>query len=367
MRSIFLCAVMATMAALSCSSPKQRGGSNSAPIEVVKAVGDSIVTRMSFISTLQPNYIAVVQPRVNGYLSAKLFSNGMPVKRGQVIFRIDSRQQVADMLAAKAVLSTAQANVIEAQNNYNRAVPLAAIDAISRAQLDQYTAQYAAAQASVASAEQQLKNAELQVEYTTIRASINGVISASEAYSGDYVGPNTKFATLTRIENIDSLGAEVAIPMSQYLKLSGRKSFTYKNDSLLSNIELYLADGNIYPIKGAYSYTKSAVADAEGTIILVVTFPNPQYILKSGQFARVVTNVGKPQYRVTIPQSAINQIQGVESVWVVNADSTVQFRKVSVTEELDNGMAAVIGLSAGETIVKNANARLSNNEKIKLQ
>ena len=155
--------------------------------------------------------------------------------------------------------------------------------------------------------------------------------------------------------------------MSQYLELSGRKSFTYKNDSLLSNIELYLADGNIYPTKGKYSYTKSAVADAEGTIILVVTFPNPQYLLKSGQFARVITNVGKPQYRVIIPKSAINQIQGVESVWVVSADSTAQFRKISILEQLDSSSVAVTGVSAGEMIVKNGSTRLSNNEKIKLQ
>ena len=364
MRTILFCIVAATF--VGCLSPKQRGNNAPKYVEIAYAKADSIVSRMSFISTLQPNYIAVVQPRVNGYLSAKLFSNGMPVKRGQVIFRIDSRQQVADMLAAKAALSTAQANVIEAENNYKRAVPLAAIDAISRAQLDQYTAQYAAAQASVASAEQSLKNAELQVEYTTIRSTINGVISSSEAYSGDYVGPNTKFATLTRIENIDTLCAEVAIPMSQYLELSGRKSFTYNNENLLSDINLYLADGEAYPLKGAYSYTKSAVADAEGTIIIVVTFPNPNYLLKSGQFARVVTNVGKAQYMVTVPKSAITQIQGTESVWVVDADSTLHFRKISTIKEFDNGDVAVLGLSAGESIVRDGSARLSNNQKVTL-
>lgn len=365
MRIILFCISAALI--VGCSHSSQRVNHTSQTVEVAYAKADSIVNRMSFISTLQPNYIAVVQPRVNGYLSAKLFSNGMPVKRGDVIFRIDSRQQIADMLAAKAALTTAQANVIEAENNYKRAVPLAAIDAISQAQLDQYTAQFAAAQATVASAEQQLKNAELQVEYTTIRATINGVISASEAYSGDYVGPNTKFATLTRIENIDTLCAEVAIPMSQYLELSGRKAFSYNNKNLLSDIELYLADGKLYPIKGAYSYTKSAVADAEGTIILVVTFPNPNYLLKSGQFARVVTDVGTPQYMVTIPKCAINQIQGTESVWVVGADSTVQFRKVTTIKELESGDVAVLGLTAGQAIVKDGSARLSNNQKVNLQ
>ena len=148
----------------SCIRPSKQSIHEPIVVEPVAVTVENVVARQSFISSLSPNYIAIVQPRVAGYLSAKMFENGMPVKRGQTIFKIENRRQRADMLAAKAALESARAQAVEAANNYNRAVPLAAIDAISQAQLDQYTAQYRAAQATVQSAEQNQRNAELEVE-----------------------------------------------------------------------------------------------------------------------------------------------------------------------------------------------------------
>ena len=348
---------------VSCKQTAKPVVESNQPIKVVKVISDSVVTRQGFIATLQPNYVAVVQPRVSGFLSAKLFDNGMPVKRGQVIFRIDDREQWANLLSARADFETAKANAIEAQNNYNRAVPLVAIDAISQAQFDQYKAQYEAAKASTASAEQRVKNSELEVEYTTIRATIDGVISASEAYVGDYVGPGTKFSTLTRIENIDTLCADIAIPMADYLKLSGRKSFTYNNESLLSDITLSLADGSVYPYKGSYSYTKSAVADTEGTIIIVVTFPNPNYLLKSGQFARLSANVGEYRRQTIVPASAVRQIQGVNSVWVIGADSVAEYRQVTVLGN-DGKSITLTGVNSGESVALDGNVKLTNGQKV---
>ena len=131
-----------SISVLSCLQPTKQTIPEPIVVEPATVEAIDIVARQSFISTLSPNYTAIVQPRVAGYLSAKLFKNGMPVKMGQTIFKIDNRRQRADMLAAKASLESAKAQAVEAANNYNRAVPLAAIDAISQAQLDQYTAQY---------------------------------------------------------------------------------------------------------------------------------------------------------------------------------------------------------------------------------
>ena len=364
MRSLHIFFILLSILLYGCKSSHKQSA-ETPTVTIAKVVAEKRVTHRTFISTLQPNYIAIIQPRVNGYLVTKHFSNGMPVRRGDILFKIDPRQQRANMLAAKANLATAQAQAIEAQNNYNRAVPLAAIDAISQAQLDQYTAQYEAAQASIASAEQQLNNALLEVEYTTITATINGVISASEAYVGDYVGPNTKFATLTRIENVDTLCCDVAIPMAQYLQIAGRKSFTYQNKDLLSDITLTLADGSIYPYKGSYSYTKSAVADTEGTIIIVVCFPNPDYLLKSGQFARVEAAIGSAKELLTIPKTALNQIQGIESVWIVDADSVAHYKQVKSVEAIGSNIV-IEGLTAGQNVVIGGGNRLINGQKVKV-
>lgn len=333
-------------------------------IEVVTVGERSESVRQSFISAIEANYAATVQPRVNGYLSEKHFDNGMPVKKGSVIFRLDARQQHANVLAAQAALESARAKFIEAKNNYDRSIPLAAIDAISQSQLDQYRAVYVAAEANVKSARQQLVNANLELEYTTIRASIDGIIANSAAHIGDYVGPATAFTTLTKIENIDTVCVNISIPMRQYMLYTGRRAFTYDNAGILSDIVLYLADGSRYPLPGSYSYTRSTIADAAGAIVLVATFPNPDYRLKSGQFARVESNIGKAISQIVVPQSAVSQRQNINSVWVINADSTAQFRQVELGDNVGEYCTITAGINAGENVVLNGGMKLRNGLKV---
>ena len=276
---------------------------------------------MEFIGYLASNFDAVIQPRVNGYLLTKQFANGMPVKRGQLLFTIDPDQLSTSMLAAEAALQSARAQAVEARNNYDRAVPLARINAISQSQLDQYTAQYKAAEATVRSAEQTLSSARMNVGYTELRSPIDGIISNTSAHVGDYVGPGTQFGVLTTISNIDTLTVDVAIPMAQYLRAAGPRTSIFDNAGLLTDIRLMLADGTVYPYKGLYDYTRKDVSSTTGTLVLVVMFPNPDRSLKPGQFARVEANVGPVRPRVVVPQACVSQAQGVNSVWVVRPDS----------------------------------------------
>lgn len=353
-------------ALVSCQSVVKPVQPEPVVLKTAQVTTDTLARRHTFIGTITANYVAIIQPRVNGYLSAKIYSNGMPVKKGQVIFRIDDRSQRANILSAQASLDSAIARLTEAENNYSRAIPLAAIDAISKLQFDQYTAQYKAATSAVNSAQQTLANARLELEYTTIKATIDGIISTSEAYVGDYVGPGTKFSTLTRIENIDTVCVDIAIPVRQYLEWSGRREFTFNNDSLLSDIDLYLTDGSLYPYKGSYSFTRTSVADNEGTIVIVVNFPNPDYSLKTGQFARVKCNIGADREVLTLPYSAINQVQGINSVWMIDADSCAHYREVGLGERIDQRVVVTSGLQRGQMVAADGYSRLTNGQKVKL-
>ncbi|MBQ5638657.1 MAG: efflux RND transporter periplasmic adaptor subunit, partial [Alistipes sp.] len=165
-------------------------------VTTTEAVAAEITPEREFIGYLQSNFDAVIQPRVNGFLTSKRFSNGMPVKRGALLYTIDKSQFSASMLASEASLQSARAKAVEARNNYERAVPLAEMNAISRAQLDQYTATFKASEAAVKSAEQALKNARLDLSYTDIRSPIDGIAGGSNAHIGDYVGPGTEFSVL---------------------------------------------------------------------------------------------------------------------------------------------------------------------------
>lgn len=357
--------ILLLVATLSISC-KQQAKTLSEPIsiEVATVKGEKLPYTKEFIAPIGANYSATVQPRISGFLIASSFENGMPVKRGQLIFTLDDAPQRANRLAAEAALSSAKAKAVEAKRNYERAIPLARINAISQMQLDQYTAENLAATASVKSAEQNLRNARLDESYTRIYAPISGIISSSAATAGDYIGPGTQFSTLTTIQSIDTVGIDLAIPMSEYLAVSERKAFSYDNASLLSDIRLQVADGSEYPEKGFYKYTRQSIASEAGTIVLVVGFRNPDYALKVGQFARVTASLGADQERIVIPQRAVSQIQNISSVWVIRPDSTAEYREVKLGSTAGEWWIVESGVEKGEVVATTGLQKLHNGIKV---
>ena len=128
-----MCIVL--LAASGCKKRRTAPTAPPLPVEVVQAVADEMPLRMHFIGTLASNFDAVIQPRVNGYLLSTGYESGAPVRKGQLLFAIDPAQLSTSMLEAQAALESARAQLAEARNNYERAVPLAKIDAISAARI----------------------------------------------------------------------------------------------------------------------------------------------------------------------------------------------------------------------------------------
>lgn len=359
-----LCALAALLAG-GCRGRHTTGAQPSLRVEVIEAATDTVPNRMSFVSSVESNFDALIEPRVNGYLVNKYFSSGMPVRKGQLLFTIDPNLLSTTLLSAEASLESARAQEVSARNNYERAVPLARIDAISQTQLDQYTAEYVAAQAAVRSAEQQVRNARLQGGlYPVSMLRSTAASLRANAHTGDYVGVGTQFSVLTTISNIDTVAVDVAIPMAQYLRYAGTRPSIYENDGLLSDITLSLADGVVYPSKGWYSYTQKDISSSMGTIVLVVKFANPDYTLKPGQFARVTANVGPSLPYVVVPQRAVTQMQDLSSVWVVGATARPEYRRVTLGRIAGDRWCILSGVEPGEWVVTAGIQKLHNGQKV---
>ncbi len=364
-RFFYLCTVFMLLL-VGCKGPRK--SAPSAPelrLNSVVARIDSTALTRTFISTIEADYSAPIEPRVSGYLRAVEFASGMPVKRGQPLFAIEGGELQNTLMEAEADLYSAQAQLVEARNNYERALPLARIEAVSATQLDQYKAQYAAAQAAVRSAEQRLNSARLEVGYTLISSPIDGIAAATEAHVGDYVGPGSRFEVLTTISNLDTVQVTLSLPTAEYLALRGEAVESYRNADFLSHIRLYLADGTLYPYVGRYDYTRKDVSSGEGTLQLVVRFPNPEALLKAGQFARVVAEVGPRNPYLVVPAEAVNEQQGLNSVWVVGPDSTLSFRRVELGPLLPSGQSIQSGLVAGERLLVDGSQKVHKGEKIR--
>lgn len=335
-------------------------------IEVCRAQSENVSRRMRFQSRLGSNYNVTIQPRVNGYLLSKNFRKGLPVKKGQLLYTIDPSQLNLTVASARASLASAKVQLMEAENNYRRAVPLAKIDAISQSSLDQYQAAYAAAQAQVRSAESVLRNAEIELGYATIYSPADGIIDDTGASVGDYVGPGTDYSSLATISNTEIVSASIAIPFSKYLAVKENSEDTvpsYDNSHLLSDITLYLSDGTEYPRKGRYSYTKKDAGDQTGTILIVVVFPNPDRVLKIGQSAMITADVGAPAGAVLVPQRAVTQSQGSASVWLMKPDSTVCYTSVTLGNTFGDLWIIDKGVEAGDMVVLSG-AKMRNGIKI---
>lgn len=348
--SIIPLAIVA-LSAVACGS---HGGklAMSTPQLTVEVAFDSLVPNVvEFVSQTAPARSYVIQPRVNGYLRSTNFENGMPVRRGQLLFTIDDAPFRTDVAQARAALSSARSSMVEAQAAYNRSVPLAKINAISQSQLDAATATLAAARDGVSSARAVLDNALLNLSYCTIKAPESGIIAPSAANVGDYVGAGTAYETLTTISFDDSVSVNISLPTIEYYRIVSHNLSSGNRDSLLSDITLRLSDGSIYPHRGVYRYTQPLVDNRSGSIVFNVRFPNPQGALRGGQFARVSARVGQPERVVLIPARSVDEIQGTYGAYVLDSGDTLRYRKLTVGRVVDNYWIVRKGVYAGERVI----------------
>ena len=360
-QKLFIFLVIVTLFAVRC---KKETSVPNLEVEVAQVMSDSILMRYEFVTHLTSGYDAIIQPRVSGYLKRSFVKSGELVTRGDLLYVIDADLLNTSLRAAQSNLLSAQAKEREARNNYVRALPLAEQGAISESQMDEYKTNYTSARQAVQSAREQLENARLQVSYARIYSPINGIASYSSVHEGDYVGVGTQYPTLTTISNMDTLKAEISIPTSLYLRYAAAGRATYDNRNLLSDVSLYLDNGQEYKYKGIYDYTRQNISPTAGTISLVVDFPNPESYLKAGEYARIQTAMGRKRLCVLVPQMSVASSQGVYYVWVIQPDSTVQYRRVKLGEKYDSLWIVDEGLQANEVIALTGLQKLRNGEKV---
>ena len=333
-------------------------------IDTVIAQADTLTMRYRFTSHLQSLTRAIIQPRVSGFLLQKSYRAGEMVHRGQRLFTIDASLLRTTLRSAEADLSAAMAELTTARNDYERALPLARLNAISASQLDAYRASFASAEGAVKAAQEAVENARLQVGYATIYAPIDGIVANSDANVGDYVGPDTKYSTLTTIDATDTLTIDVAIPTSLYMQYSDPTRPSSDNSTLLSDIRLRLSDGQEYPHKGRYDYTRQSVSPTAGTITIVVAFPNPEHRLKAGEYGEVECGIGPAQRVITLPVNAVTTLQDKHIVWVIGKDSTAQWREVTLGVDVGGRWIIRQGITEGEQVAIEGSQKLHQGVKV---
>ncbi len=335
------------------------------PVDVVTVQQSDVPVSNEWVGTLDGFVNAQIQPQVSGYLIKQNYREGSLVQKGQVLFEIDPRPFQAAMQQAEGQVGQAQGAVGQAQAqlqlaqiNINRDTPLAAEHAIAQSQLDnekqqaaQAEASVASAKASVAASQAAVANARLNLGFTEVRSLISGVAGQATTQVGNLVGPQS---VLTSVSQLDPIKVYFSISDSEYLGLIKRAN--QSNTDLLrasSNLPLTLtlANGSVFPHTGRIIFVDRQMNQQTGAIRIAASFPNPGNILRPGQFARVRAQTTVLHNAILVPQSAVQELQGIEQVYVAGDDNKVHVANVTLGPQHGQDWVINSGLQPGARVI----------------
>jgi membrane fusion protein, multidrug efflux system len=389
--------ILASCGGESEEQKKQAEKAAAAPVPVVVATvtQKTVPIITEFTARTDAKDTVELRARVEGFLEGIHFDEGRPVKRGQVLFTLDPRKYEADVQNAKAQLAKAQADLQFAREkvridvaqarldqakaqlgkanlDVNRLTPLAKEKAVPQQDLDNALVEQEVAKSNVAAsqanyddtvlnqktsidqataavsaAESMVKNAELNLSYCTITSPIDGLIGQRLVSVGNLVG-RSEPTLLATVSTLNPLRVSFALSEAEYLTVAGRMGESARKPLPL---DLILADGTVFPHKGLVTIASRAVDEKTGTLTLIAEFPNPQGLIRPGQFGRVRGIIDTAENAILIPQLAVMEQQSAKTVYVVEDGNKVAVRTVVLGERFENMTIVKEGVKPGERVI----------------
>jgi multidrug efflux system membrane fusion protein len=300
-----------------------------------------------------------VRARVRGYLTKINFEDGEILKKDQLLFEIDARPYKADLDGAEAQKAAGEAAFKVAQAIAERDARLVGTGAVSRQDYEVSVGKAAVSQADIRKADAAIEKAKLDLEFTTIKAPIEGKISRAEVDVGNLVNAGGGETRLTTITSVD--------PIYVYFNVDERALLRYRHEfrkgkerskdeslkELKIPVEVALEGDKGYPHKGLLDFADNKVDPKTGTIQVRGVLPNPKRIMDAGMRARVRIPVSEPYKALLITDRAIGTDQNLRYVYVVDADNVAKRRDVQLGRIKDGLRVIEKGLQPGDQVIVN--------------
>jgi membrane fusion protein (multidrug efflux system) len=325
-------------------------------VYVLPVVQKDVPTYLELVGQTRGFQDVEVRARVEGFLERVHFQEGVAVRAGAPLYDIDRKPLEAVVAQAKADQATAEARLAKAENDVARYTPLVAKQAVSQRELDDARADRDAARSQVEASKAAVEKATLDLGYTRITSPIAGLAGTTLVKAGNLVGRGES-TLLTTISQIDPMIFEVGVTESDYLKIARRGVQQRANAAgrgsaaPVDGIELTLADGTRYPQTGRVGPVERAVDPTTGTLGVQIMFPNPDLILRPGQFGRAKALIETKPGALLVQQRAVQELQSLHSVAVVDDAGKVTFRSVKVGPRVDSMWVIEEGLKPGERVI----------------
>jgi membrane fusion protein, multidrug efflux system len=318
--------------------PKEKAIAAPPEVEVVTVQQRDVPVYRDWVGTLEAEVNATINAQVSGYLLERAYTEGRPVKKGDLLFQIDDRTY-------KAAYDQAMARVTKTEQDVQRLTPLAKTQAVSQQELDDAIQNNLAAKAAA-------EQARLNFEFCKIISPVDGIAGLAQAQVGDLVGPNT--GPLTTVTTIDPMRAYFSV--SQRFMTEVMEAMVAEGKQLRSGeggpvLELILSTGSTYPQKGRVKFANNQIDIRTGTVRMAGEFPNPEQLLVPGMFVRVKAQMNVDKGALLVPQRAVTEMQGRYLIAVVGANNKVSIKPVEAGERVGENWVIKGDVKPGDKVI----------------
>jgi membrane fusion protein (multidrug efflux system) len=316
-------------------------------VEVAPPVKRSVAITVDYTGQTIGSETVDVRARVEGFLKSIHFTEGTFVKQGDLLYEIDKDRILEAVEQAEGELNVARANAEKATADVLRNKPLVAKNAIAREEYETSVSAEKAAKAKVDAAAAAVKRAKINLGYATVTAPIDGLVGKTEVDIGNLVGRGEP-TLLTTISEIDPIYAEVRVSETDFLHYQRTRM---QGGRKVEDITLFFSDGTKHPQMGSVAVVDRNLDTKTGTILVQVSFPNPDRSVRPGQFARVQGVRERVEDALLVPQGAIDELQGTYRLYLLDEEGVVRIRPVKVGKREGPLRTITEGLEATDRVI----------------
>ncbi|MDX2415935.1 MAG: efflux RND transporter periplasmic adaptor subunit [Xanthomonadales bacterium] len=346
----FLLVILTSLVLISCSEPEQTAPPTP-EVSIIVTEPRDIPVSSEFVGKTVSSRRIEIRSRVDGFLEKRLYEEGSMVQEGQVLFQMDRKPFEAQLRAATAELEQQQARLTNAEANLARVKPLAEQNAVAQKELDDAISMYRSSAAAVEAANAKVMQAELDLGYTDIYTPVTGMSSYARQREGSYIGIGQN-GLLTYVAQIQPMWVEFSISENQLFRNRAQRAsgLLKAPEGEEYEVEIEMADHSIYPYRGQITFADASLSEETGTFLIRAEIPNPEKLLRPGQFVRARIHGALRPQAILIPQRAVQQGAQGSFVWVIEEGKT-KFQPVKTGPWLGDDWFIEAGLNGGEQVI----------------
>ncbi|MBW1635192.1 MAG: efflux RND transporter periplasmic adaptor subunit [Deltaproteobacteria bacterium] len=322
-------------------------------VSIIETKAQDVPLFLEFVGQTAGLKDIAIRARVEGFLEGIHFQEGSTVEKGKLLYTLESQPFEEKVAARMSGVAEVKTMLAKTKGDLDRIRPLAKSHAVSQSDLDAAVAAYEATLSSLEAAKATLRAAEIELSYTKIKSPLDGIIGRTQAKVGDFVGKDPNPVILNTVSQVDTILVSFFITETQYLAVapSLAEALAKEHDELEADFELILIDGTVFGHKGRPDFVDREVDPTTGAILVQASFPNPEQLLRPGQFGKVRIKARVAKDAILIPQRCVMEIQGLHNVFVVNAENTIETRDIKVGSKVGSFWLITEGLKPGEKVV----------------